>query len=82
MNVKPLKAGLVSYLKRHNLQKKYEKQVKLFSENPYHPSLHTEILEPKHRKLYSLRIDRKYRVIFSFTLSGDVEVVDINDHYQ
>ncbi|MFA4906489.1 MAG: hypothetical protein WC645_08310 [Candidatus Margulisiibacteriota bacterium] len=29
------------------VQKKAEKQEKLFCENPFHPSLHTEKLEPR-----------------------------------
>ena len=30
-----------------SIQKKAEKQEKLFRQNPFHPSLHTEKLEPK-----------------------------------
>lgn len=46
--------------------KKAEKQEKLFKENPFHPSLHTEKLEPKSHEVWSFRIDKKYRVIFRF----------------
>lgn len=46
MIVKPLKPSLVKYLKRHNLEKKYTKQLDLFKNNPNHPSLNTEKLEP------------------------------------
>ena len=82
MSVKPLGSNLSTYLKRHSLKKKFDKQINLFEQNPRHPSLKTEILEPKHLKIYSFRIDRKYRVIFIFTSSKEIEIIDINDHYQ
>lgn len=82
MNIKPLRADLIEYLEKHNLTKKFNKQLKVFKENPRYPSLHTEILEPKSSKLHSFRINKKYRVIFGAAEDGTVEIVDINDHYQ
>lgn len=82
MNVKPLRADLVEYLEKHHLTKKFNKQLRLFKENPRYPSLHTEVLKLQHSKLHSFRIDRKYRVIFAATADGKVEIIDINDHYQ
>lgn len=82
MKIKPLNEDLKKYLIKHNLVKKFDKQIDLFLNNPSHPSLHTEILEPKGWKVYSFRIDHKYRAVFSFTLNGDIEMIDINDHYQ
>lgn len=82
MNVKPLREDLKKYLIKHNLVKKFNKQILLFSSNPSHPSLNTEILEPRSFKTYSFRIDRKYRVIFAIKDAGEAEIVDINDHYQ
>lgn len=79
--VKPLRKDLVTALKRHNLIRKFEKQIALFQNNLYYPSLHTEILEPKHLKLYSFRIDRKYRAIFVYLGKNTIEVIDINCHY-
>ncbi|MBI5613762.1 hypothetical protein HY947_02460 [Candidatus Gottesmanbacteria bacterium] len=81
MNIKPLRRDLVSYAKRHGIFKKVAKQILLFTSNPRHPSLHTEILEPKQLKLYSFRVDKKYRAIFVFSHSDEAEIVDINDHY-
>lgn len=40
------------------LQRKAEKQERVFRENPFHPSLHTEKLEPREREVWSFRIDR------------------------
>lgn len=82
MQIKPLKPKLLKYVKSHSLVKKLTKQIKLFEENLNHPSLNTEKLKPKEFGLYSFRIDRKYRAIFHILKSGDVEIVDINDHYQ
>lgn len=82
MQVKPLQTDLQKYVKIHNLSKKFSKQLEKFIENPRHPSLHTEILIPKHLKIYSFRIDRKYRAIFILLSSNLAEIVAINDHYQ
>lgn len=82
MQIKPLRSDLNRYLKKHNLIRKFCKQTKLFSDNPRHSSLRTERLEPKKLKIYSFRIDQKYRAIFTFAKPDEVEVVDINDHYQ
>ncbi|MBI5405564.1 type II toxin-antitoxin system RelE/ParE family toxin [Candidatus Kaiserbacteria bacterium] len=46
------------------VRKQAHKKWILFSENPYHPSLHTEKLHPKQRELWSFRINRQYRIIF------------------
>lgn len=82
MEVRPLRTDLVKFLKRRGLVKKYNKQVILFAQNPYYPSLQTEILEPKHLRIYSFRIDRKYRAIFIITPNKQVEIVNITLHYQ
>ncbi len=82
MRVKPLRSDLQKYIKKYNLSKKFDKQLDLFKNNPRHPSLNTEILEPRSLKIYSFRIDRKYRAIFVITASDEAEIVDINDHYQ
>ena len=53
-----------------SIQRKAEKQEKLFRKNPFYPSLHTEKLEPKEKELWSIRVDRRYRIVFRF-VSGD-----------
>ncbi|EKD90765.1 MAG: hypothetical protein ACD_30C00092G0033 [uncultured bacterium] len=82
MQIKPLSPKLVKYLTRHNLTDKFNKQLGLFKENFNHPSLNTEKLAPRELGLYSLRIDRKYRAVFHILPTGEVQFVDINDHYQ
>jgi len=49
-----------------SVQRRAEKQERLFRENPFHPSLHTEKLQPKNKEVWSFRIDRQYRIIFRF----------------
>jgi len=62
--------------------KKFEKQRKIFEGNPFHPSLHTELLEPKKMHVWSFRINRKYRALFIFQERDRIEILDVNDHYQ
>lgn len=82
MKVRTLREDLKKYLTKHNLTDKFSKQIKIFEENSRHPSLHTEILEPKQLKIYSFRIDQKYRAIFILISPEEAEIIDINDHYQ
>lgn len=81
MKVKTLHPKLLEYLKKHKLQDKFQKQLKILQYNPKHPSLHTEILEPRHLKIYSFRLDKKYRAIFVIK-NEEIVIIDINPHYQ
>ena len=77
-----LRDDIKKYIKTHGLSKKWEKAKNFFENDPSHPSLHTELLEPKHHLIYSFRIDRKYRAIF-LCLSGDeIEIIAITKHYR
>jgi len=82
MRIQPLRDDLVEYLQKKNLVKQWEKRKYLFEQNPKMPGLNTELLEPKHLKLYSFRLTQKYRVIFVYIGNQEIEVIDINDHYQ
>lgn len=79
--INPLNKNLHKYLKNHSLPGKYNKQKILFERDLSHRSLNTELLKPKSRRVYSFRIDRKYRVIFIYIGNNKVEVIDINLHY-
>lgn len=81
MEIKPLTKNLIKVLLKHGLVNKYQKQKKLFEKNPRHPSLHTEILIPKHLRIYSFRIDKKWRAVF-IIVNDMAEIVDINSHYK
>ena len=46
MTIKQTRDDLDKYLKKHNLEKKYKKAKNLFEQDPFYPSLNTELLEP------------------------------------
>ena len=82
MKIQTLRPDLERYLDRHQLRKKWDKQVRLFEQNWRHHSLHTELLEPKDLQIYSFRLDRKYRAIFVFVDEDTIEIIDLTSHYQ
>ena len=63
-----------------SIQKKAEKQEKIFRSNPFHPSLHTEKLEPKNKELWSIRVDKSYRIIFRFINGNTVLFLTVGPH--
>ena len=77
-----LRDGIDKYIRQHGLSKKWEKAKKLFENDPSHPSLNTELLEPKHRRIYSFRLDKKYRVIFICLPENKVEIIAVTKHYR
>jgi|LGVE01.1.fsa_nt_gb Txe/YoeB family toxin of Txe-Axe toxin-antitoxin module len=80
--ISELRDDIEKYIKKHGLPKKWEKAKKLFENDPSHPSLNTEILEPKHRLIYSFRIDRKYRALFVCLSEDRIEIISITKHYR
>lgn len=82
MKILPIHSDIQKYLKERNLQKKFEKQKEIFENNPFHPGLETELLEPKKMRIWSFRLDSKYRAIFIFRSKDTVEILTVNNHYQ
>jgi len=82
MTIKPIRDDLEKYLKKHNLEKKYKKAKSLFEQDPFYPSLNTELLEPKERLVYSFRLDKKYRAIFIYVDENTIEIVLFTNHYK
>ena len=82
MKILPLRLDLVEYLEKRNLEGSFRKQKHLFENNIFHPSLNTELLEPRRMRVWSFRIDRQYRAIFIFRKREEVEILDINNHYK
>lgn len=82
MIIRLLRKDLIDYLHKRALLKRFNKQKELFEKNPLHSSLNTEVLEPKHLKIYSFRITRNWRAIFVYRGNNEIEIVDINNHYQ
>ena len=82
MKIVALHSEIKEYLKKRRLEKKFEKQKRLFEKNPFHPSLKTELLEPRKMRIWSFRINRRYRAIFIFIEKDTIEIIDVNDHYK
>lgn len=61
-------------------KQKTKKQMHLFFKNMFYPSLHTEKLEPHRKNLWSFRIDKNYRVIFTFLSADTFLFLDIGPH--
>jgi len=53
---------------------------KLFRENPLHPSLRLHPLKGEHEGLWSISINRNYRIIFQRMEGGDILFVSIGKH--
>lgn len=62
------------------IQKRAEKQIIIFKNNPFYPSLHTEKLSPKSKEVWSFRIDKKYRIIFRFMGEEKVVFLTVGPH--
>ncbi|HXK40665.1 MAG TPA: hypothetical protein VJ046_00985 [Candidatus Paceibacterota bacterium] len=82
MKILSLHRELELYLEKRKLKDKFIKQKRLFEQNPLHPGLNTELMEPRHLRIWSFRIGRKYRAIFIFHERNTVEIIDINNHYK
>ncbi len=82
MKVFSLPKRLTAYVREHNIEKAFKKQKTFLEIDPFHPSLHTKTLEPKHLKIYSFRVTKKYRAIFVYCRKSAIEIIDINNHYQ
>ncbi len=82
MEILPIHKELEDYLKKRRLLNKFEKQKIFFENNPFHRSLNTEVLEPRHLRLWSFRLDKQYRAIFIWRERSVVEIIDINNHYK
>ena len=63
--INDLREDIELFIQKHGLSKKWEKARMLFENNPSHRSLNTELLEPKHLLIYSFRLDKKYRALFT-----------------
>ena len=62
------------------LKGKAKKQERMFRENPHHPSLNTEKIEPKGKELWTIRVDKKYRILFRFIDNQTVKFLSVGPH--
>ncbi|MBU4369574.1 type II toxin-antitoxin system YoeB family toxin [Patescibacteria group bacterium] len=63
-----------------SIQKKAERQERIFKRNPFYSSLHTEKLEPKGKQIWSFRIDKKYRIFFRFVSRNKATFLTVGSH--
>jgi len=63
-----------------SVKRKAEKQERLFKNNPFHPSLNAEKLEPKGKQVWSFRVDRSYRILFQFLSQQKVIFLTVGPH--
>ncbi|MCF7906039.1 type II toxin-antitoxin system mRNA interferase toxin, RelE/StbE family [Candidatus Gracilibacteria bacterium] len=63
-----------------HIQQKAVKTDNLFRANPFHPSLRLHKLKGKLGGLWSISIDREYRIIFEVFEDGNVLFISIGRH--
>jgi len=80
--ISELRDDINAYIKEHGLSRKWKKAKTLFEHDSAHPSLNTELLEPKHRRIYSFRLDMKYRALFICPDQDRVEIIAVTNHYK
>lgn len=82
IKIQSIREDISKYIKIHNIEKQFQKSLHLFKENPNHPSLNNELLEPKHRGIYSFRINKKYRAIYFYYEENKIEIIAVTNHYK
>jgi Txe/YoeB family toxin of Txe-Axe toxin-antitoxin module len=80
--ISDLRPDIAAFLRKRGLWKKWRKAQQLFEADPSHTSLNTELLEPKHRLIYSFRIDLKHRALFICHPNEKIEIIAITKHYR
>ena len=61
-------------------QKKSAKTEQLLLNNPFHPSLRLHKLKGKLAGLWSISVDRRYRIVFKPLSDGEILFVNIGMH--
>jgi toxin HigB-1 len=56
------------------------KQQALFVSDPFHPSLHTEKLRPFTKEVWSIRIDKRYRMVFRYVDQHTILLLAVGPH--
>ena len=62
------------------IQKKAIKAEKFFTKNPFHPSLRLHKLYGKLKGLWSISIDKQYRIIFDIMDDGNILFTNVGLH--
>ena len=72
----------IKFLKKHpDLEKQYEKTLKLLEINPHNPSLRLHQLKGKLSNLYSVSINLSYRIKLDFIIEDEIIIpIDVGNH--
>ncbi len=62
------------------IQKIANNKIRLFKQNPLHPSLRLHSLKGSLQEFYSISINAKYRIVFKRALNGDIIFISIGKH--
>jgi mRNA-degrading endonuclease RelE of RelBE toxin-antitoxin system len=62
------------------IQKRADKQILIYKDNPFYPSLNTDKLSPKWKEIWSFRIDKSYRIVFRFLDKDKVLFLNAGPH--
>jgi len=57
-----------------------DKKVGIFKKNPLHPSLHLHELHGKFKNIWSISINKNYRITFERQNNGDIVFISIGNH--
>lgn len=63
-----------------NIRKKAIIQERLFRQNPFHPSLRVHNLKGKMQGLWSISVNRAYRILFKISENGEIIFISIGTH--
>ena len=82
VTILPSNKLVILKIKKYGLQKKFDKQVELLSQNPSHPSLNIELLIPKEYGIYSFRVGHKFRALYVYNAKlNTIEILNVTVHY-
>jgi addiction module RelE/StbE family toxin len=63
-----------------DLKDDFDNKIKLFLQDPQHPSLRTHKLKGRLQSCLAFRLKDGYRVLFEFSSSETVDLLDIGPH--
>ncbi len=64
-----------------SVQKKVIRQKGRFVEDVRHPSLNLEKLSPKQKQLWSIRVDKQYRILLQFVDDNTAVFLTVGHHH-
>lgn len=62
------------------IQKDFIKKIRIFSDNPYYPSLRTHKLRGRLEECYAFDLQDGFRVLFEFSNNNSINLISIGPH--